>query len=132
MCRRCGDWTVHGEGVESLLLCASCRGEISSLANEQRIRYEVEGKTFLTPPNKPPKAKRRTEGVVNYHRLWNRARSRAVVRLIQIYKPMFEVLMAEEKERVGLNGGYDSHGIRDAEVTRKVVEQAESADFQQP
>jgi hypothetical protein len=126
VCRKCGEWFVKGDGVASLVLCSACFRAAKAVDDQKRLKYEVEGRVFTTPAKKPRKRQKRTEGVAAYHRLWNRARSRAVTRLIQIDKPLFELLMAEEKERVGLKGGYTSGPQRDAAITRQVLDRIEA------
>ena len=102
----CGEWMPHTETTPAPALCPTCRREAGELIDEGRLRYEVGGRTFTTrPPPKPRKTKpRKLTGEQHERRkAWERARMRTLVRLSEIYRPMYELILAEEKLREGLD-----------------------------
>ena len=124
MCRTCGDWFVPRDGHETVGMCNPCARKRFAEDEAKRIEYEVEGRRFITRAQKQPQPTRQGNRA-EYWRLWNRARQRALARLAQIDKPMFEMLMSEEKIKVGLKPGFDRRNPRTAATTRQITELAE-------
>ena len=92
----------------SIALCSDCRANVGTEAHAQQFRYEVDGRVLTAVPRqrkKPKKAKaaKPTDEAKENRRLLDRAKQRAMWRLTRIYRPMYEVLLAEEKVRLGLD-----------------------------
>lgn len=134
---RCGQWMIDPGDNASIRLCPDCRGNLSRRATEGRIRYEVEGRAFTAAPRprkkpkkrKTPPAKRMTAEQRDRRRRLDRAKIRAYVRLARCYRPMFELMLAEEKLREGLNPAVGSAIPRpraiEAELLRDLAEAEE-------
>lgn len=97
----CGEWLPAQEGVTEVI-CDTCRSEVGRKAQEALLEYEVEGRV-LTSVVRPPKrtytkktlAQVKTRDL-EARRAEARARERAFRRLSRIYRPMYEVIYAEE------------------------------------
>jgi hypothetical protein len=101
---RCGEWVVTPVDGSTLALCPECRAALKGRSDEGRLRYEIDGRAFTRKPPKPRKRHhaKRTPAQKETRRKLDRARIRAYVRLAEIYRPMYELLYAEEKLREGL------------------------------
>lgn len=134
---RCGQWLIDPGESSSIRLCPDCRGALSEKAAAGRLAYEVEGRSFTAAPRKrkkPPKrkaqpSKRMTAEQRDRRRRTDRAKIRAYVRLARIYRPMFELLFAQEKLREGLDPTTRSAIPRpraiEAEILRDLAEAEE-------
>lgn len=133
---RCGEWMIDPGPTSSIRLCADCRAALKDKADQGRLRYEVEGRTFTTPPpqkrrpqKRRPRSGRLTTEQRDRRRRTDRAKIRAYVRLARIYRPMFELLYAEEKLREGLDPTIHSAIPRpraiEAELLRDLAEAEE-------
>ena len=103
----CGELLPHTDLRPAPALCPACQVAAAGKASEARLTYEIQGRTFHTPPpRKPkrakPKKKPLTPEQKDARRRLDRARMRAYVRLAGIYRPMYEMLLNEEKLREGL------------------------------
>jgi hypothetical protein len=118
-CRKCGEWTPDGVGKRGY--CPDCMKRLGEEARHLEIAYEVAGRKLVSRPtrSRPARPSRRDP---ERRRLWNRARSRAIQRLVRIHHPLYEVLLAQEKEALGLDPGLDVRspggGAIEREVTR--------------
>jgi hypothetical protein len=91
-------------------------------ARHLEIAYEVDGRRMASRPTRARKH-RPSPRDPERRRLWNRARSRAIQRLVRIHHPLYEVLLAQEKAELGLDPGLDvrspGSGAIEHEVTRR-------------
>lgn len=80
-------------------LCTECfRGDLGQSLAEIEVRIQGRNMTM-----KMPRQRRSAEkGDLRTHRLGNRARARADKRLRQLFRDLYEVLLAEERARLGL------------------------------
>lgn len=101
-CRDCGDFAV--EGTLRRGRCEACRGRLAEVAATAEVTYEVGGRTLVSRPTRARKRSRRRPRT-EADRAWNRARSRALQRLATIHRPLYEVLLAQEKAKEGLDPG---------------------------
>lgn len=106
-CTSCGDW--FPEGTRRGGKCATCAALILEQCRTMEVAHAVDGRTIVNRPTRARrKAKRKlTPAERHQKRLWNRARSRAIQRLIRLNKPMYEILMAEAKAELGLDPRLD-------------------------
>lgn len=105
---RCGTWLTDSEARESNL-CWACRRELDiKIRQGQTVEVEggdVELPRYLTGPDRN---RLRQRSKAPYHRdperarRDRRARERALRRLARIDKGLYEILLAQEKARVGL------------------------------
>ena len=114
-------------------MCGDCRAALAAKNDEARLAYEVQGRTFHTsPPKKPSKrtAKKRplTEKQKDERRRLDRARMRAYVRLARIYRPMYEMLLNEEKLVEGLKPDTKSIAPRPRAVAQALLDDVAEAD----
>lgn len=86
-------------------LCPTCRGDLAAQATEATLTYEVQGARFVVGKAKtrPKKKKKLSEEKRERLRAQDRAKTRAYIRLAAIYRPMYELLLAEEKLKEGLD-----------------------------
>lgn len=106
-CERCDAWIVDVPG-RTTKLCGGCSSDLGKLADAVRFAYEVDGERFTAPPPPTPKKRKQPFRSMDSRgrermRAHDRARSRALFRLARVYRPMFEVLLNEEKLREGLD-----------------------------
>lgn len=98
---RCGEWLP-----EFQTLCAACAAEVTSLADDA-IVIEVEGYPIQLKDRGRKKRKRpKTQPMRDRPmeaRARDRARQRALFRLADIHRPLFEMLFVEEQYREGLD-----------------------------
>lgn len=132
---RCGELLPDSTFRPAPPMCPSCRADLADRITAARLTYEVEGRTFHTPERVRPKRKKAkplTAEAKAQRRKFDRARMRAMVRLTQIYRPMFELLFNEEKLREGLHPDTRSHAPRPravaAELLADVAEAQERAE----
>lgn len=102
-CRRCGEWTPDGVGKRGY--CPDCVKTTNDEAATIELAYQAHGRTLVSRPTRARhKSKKRDPAS---RRTWNRARSRAMQRLVRIHRPLYEVLLAQEKAELGLDPGID-------------------------
>ncbi len=106
-CRHCGDLYVEGVLVGGA--CIDCARLILEQARTMEVVHAVNGRTVVNRPTKSKRRRKRklTPAERENKRLWNRARSRAIQRLIRLNHPMYEMLLAEEKAKLGLDSRLD-------------------------
>lgn len=115
-------------------MCPACRADLSAKIDEARLAYEVQGRTFHTPPPRPPKKPSKRKKVLTPEqkedrRKLDRARMRAYVRLAHIYRPMYEMLLNEEKLAEGLRPDTRSITPRPRAVAQQLLDDlADSAE----
>lgn len=105
-CGGCGEWLPDTETRPAPQLCPQCSRDAKALIDGNRLAYEVEGRKFTTKPQARKKPKKRAKQTPEQHenrKAWERARMRTLVRLAEIYRPMYELIFAEEKIREGLD-----------------------------
>lgn len=122
-CVTCGEWYVgeHPKG-----LCQACLIEADAQPDPGRLAYEFEGRTFHAEearqrryPRSPDRTL--TPEQTERKRLTTAARTQACVRLIAIYRPMFEVLLAEEKALRGVDPTVIRPRPRPTATTRAIL-----------
>lgn len=103
----CGEFMADHPTKPAPALCPPCRRAATERATQARLTYEVQGHTFRTPapktPKKPKRPKKLSPAKADRRRRRDRAKIRAYVRLAAIYRPMFDLLYAEEKLKEGLS-----------------------------
>lgn len=106
-CRHCGD--LHVEGVMVGGACTDCAALLLEQARTMEVVHAVNGRTVVSRPTKAKRRRKRklTPAERENKRLWNRARSRAIQRLIRLNHPMYELLLAEAKAELGLDSRLD-------------------------
>lgn len=101
-CRRCGKLVVEGYQHASIQTCTPCVHDMRIEARDPNFVFEVEGREFKLKPMKRGKpTPKRIQTLHN--RMFNRASMRAVRRLKLLYNPMYQLLIAEEKAKIGLD-----------------------------
>lgn len=117
-CKRCGEWAV--DGTMRTGYCADC---LSAGAG----RLELVRAAGRPAPNHPSRGRRPTK-LTNAQRerkrRWNRARSRALMRLSRVQHPLYEVLLAEELAREGLDPRLDQRPSGSAAIEREITASA--------
>ena len=118
-CRHCGTWKPEGRLRNRL--CPECIGagigrlEVVHLGDRPAPKRATRGR----------KAKPLTAEQRERKKRWNRARSRALVRLTRLQHPLYEVLLAEELAAEGLDPRLDERspgpGGFDREMARSAV-----------
>jgi len=103
VCEHCGGFEVTEIAVAGRY-CRSCTRELAEQERNEAIAFEVEGREFLykAPPPKRSTPNKKNKQTPSDPR-WAVARYRALRRLAQIYGPMYELLLAEEKAKAGMN-----------------------------
>lgn len=99
-CDRCGAWVLEGRKV-----CDDCTVAIAEAAAEVVTIDVGHGDTWVYEP-RPYRKPQQGEGKGDRgmtRRARDRARTRAWIRLAQIYEPMFSALYHEEQLREGLD-----------------------------
>lgn len=129
----CGALLPHTELRPAPPMCPECRADLAAKVTEAQIAYEVQGRTFTTPPPKPPKRrtgkkKPLTEKQKDDRRKLDRARMRAYVRLARIYRPMYEMLLDQEKVAEGLRPDTKSITPRPRAVAQQLLDDVAEAD----
>jgi hypothetical protein len=130
---------ADGFTVVGYTICRSCDQHFVDDGKHTRcprcIRAEVvvgEAEAVTRAAARPP-AKRPTRGrrprkldvaQKDQKKKWNRARSRALTRLRQIYPEVYEVLLAEEKAALGLDPSLDSRPANVGPLERELVRSA--------
>lgn len=101
----CGDYLAIGSLQANRGRCDACQKRWHHELTEARLRFEVKGRTFESKPKASRARKRpnKPRPPTAANRAYSRARTRALVRLAQIYGPTFELLFAEEKAKVGVD-----------------------------
>ncbi len=98
---RCGAWKV--EGTLRNGLCAECvRAGVHHL---ELVR--LDDRPAPKRPTRGRKNKPLTDEAKDRKRRWNRARSRALMRLARLHHPLYEVLLSEELATEGLDPRLD-------------------------
>lgn len=114
-CRHCGEWKV--EGTLRNRLCDVC-----IKAGVGRLEVVQLGER---PAPKRPSRGRRTKPLTAVQRdrkkKWNRARSRALMRLARLNHPLYEVLLAEELAAEGLDPRLDQRAGGSAAFEREMA-----------
>lgn len=107
-CRHCGDFHVEGEMIGGA--CQECAAAILEQSRNMEVALAVGGRTVVHRPTRAKRRRKRklTAAEREHKRLWNRARSRATQRLIRLNHPMYELLLAEEKAKLGLDSRLDA------------------------
>lgn len=129
----CGELLPHTELRPAPPMCPECRADLAAKVAEAQIAYEVQGRTFTTPQPKPPKRrtgkkKPLTEKQKDDRRKLDRARMRAYVRLARIYRPMYEMLLDQEKVAEGLRPDTKSITPRPRAVAQQLLDDVAEAD----
>lgn len=118
-------------------MCDECLGSASERLEAAQFTYEVEGREFSTvarvkrdpTSNVRRRRKRKTAEVRQRDALRNLARKRAIARLIRVYRPTFELLLADEKAKVGLDPKLIRVTPRPVAVSKAILaDLAEAAD----
>lgn len=111
-CSSCGHWFVADPKRPNRRKCEGC-----VTADKVTAEATAVARAAARPaPKRPSRGRRRRKPTAKQaaqKRLWNRARSNALTRLRQIHPEMYEVLLAEEKAKLGLDPGLD---VRPANV----------------
>lgn len=99
---RCGAWILSGRTQ-----CDDCLADVGRAADEAVV-IDIDGAGVTIGSVKRPKKKRRAKADnggprSDETRARDRARTRAWIRLAQIYEPMFVALYVEEQLREGLD-----------------------------
>lgn len=98
---RCGEWLPKYQTI-----CAACSSEVTSLADEAII-IEVEGYPVQLRDRGRKKPRRSKNRPIRDRpmeaRARDRARQRALFRLADIHRPLYEMLFVEEQYREGLD-----------------------------
>jgi hypothetical protein len=110
-CQGCGEFMLVTLRASR---CADCRDEMASEARAPELAT-LDHRPLVTRPTKA--RRRRKARPTEAKRLWNRARSRAMQRLVRIHRPMYEVLLAEEKAALGLDPHLDERHPGDGAIT---------------
>lgn len=123
-CSVCGEWTVESGSADRR--CADCRAEAADVARHLEVVHQVRDRTVVSRPTRARKRRKHklTAAEREQRRLWNRARSRAIQRLVRIHRPLYQVLLAEEKERLGLDPRLDERSAGSAAIERSIAESA--------
>lgn len=99
-CRKCGEWTPDNAGRRQI--CPDCLRNVGDQARTVELAYEVAGRVLVDRPTRA-RRHRQPKRDPKSRRLWNRARGRAMQRLVRIHRPLYEVLLAQEKAELGLD-----------------------------
>lgn len=113
-CRHCGVWKVDGTLRSGL--CASC---IRVGAGRLELVREID----RPPPKRASRSRQSvklTDAQKARKRDWNRARSRALMRLSRIHHALYEVLLAEELAGAGLDPRLDDRAPGTAAFEREI------------
>ena len=97
---RCGEWLPAYQAI-----CAKCSADITSRADEALV-VEVDGYPIQLKDKGRKKPKKRQQRHVDHTmttRARDRARQRALFRLADIHRPLFEMLFIEEQFREGID-----------------------------
>ena len=130
---QCGSLLPHTELRPAPPMCPECRRDLVAKIDQAQLAYEVQGRTFRTPKPKAP-AKRRgkkpplTAKQKDDRRRLDRARMRAYVRLARIYRPMYEMLLDEEKVAEGLRPATKSITPRPRAVAQALLDDVADAE----
>ena len=130
---RCGSLLPHTELRPAPPMCPECRADLSAKIDQARLAYEVQGRTFHTPaPKKPAKPRKKkpalTEKQKEDRRKLDRARMRAYVRLARVYRPMYELLLDQEKAAEGLRPVTRSITPRPRAIAQALIDDLAEAD----
>lgn len=116
-CRHCGQWIV---GSTPTGLCPVCLG--NGLGHLELVRESV--RPIPKRATRGRKARKLTPEAKERKRQWNRARSRALMRLSRIYHPMYETLLAEELAAAGLDPKLDQRAPGSGATERAIIRSA--------
>lgn len=117
-CRRCGGWAAEGN-----LRAGYCDDCLKAGAGRLELVREVE-RPAPRRSSRGRKAPRLTAAQRERKRRWNRARSRALHRLSRVQHPLYEVLLAEELAREGLDPHLDQRSAGSATIEREMRSRA--------
>lgn len=114
-------------------MCPECRADLAAKIDQARLTYEVQGRTFRTPaPAKPRKRKAPkrtlTDQQKEERRALDRARMRTFVRLSNIYRPMYELVLNEEKLKEGLHPDTIAQGPRVRAIAQTLLDDVADAE----
>lgn len=116
-CRRCGEWAVEGSLISRL--CSECASELAHQAETVELAYEVDGRTVVSRPTRSRRRPTPTDPARK--RAWNRARSRALLRVARVHRPLYEVILAQEKAKEGLDPRLDERVPGSAAIERELA-----------
>lgn len=125
-CSACGDWTVKA-GRKSAT-CADCAALMAHTAQMLEEANAIVGRSAPRRPTRGKPKRKPTAAQRAKRREWNAARSAALQRLARIHHPLYEVLLAEEKARRGLDPGIDIRPPGAAPLERAMADRATAED----
>lgn len=104
-CSRCGRLVVEGYQHASIQTCTLCVKEMRAEATDPNFPFEVEGRTFHLKPRTAYRSRPKptTPEYAAYARLYRRAVLGATRRLKLLNNPLYQLLLAEEKAKFGLD-----------------------------
>ena len=108
-CRHCGHFMVAGGKYRS---CDACRRQ----RVENARHLELVDLAQRKPARRRRRARKLTAAEREQKRVWNRARSRAIQRLVRVHHELYLMLLAEEKAKLGLDPSLDAREIRAVEA----------------
>jgi hypothetical protein len=125
--RASGAIVYHMEGADGFVVagytaCVSCGGQYVTngkrrcepcrkglvLVGEAAAVAKAATRPASSRPSRARKPRKLSAAERTRKRMWNRARSNALTRLRQIHPELYEVLLAEEKAKLGLDPHLDS------------------------
>lgn len=131
---RCGEWMAELSVEGKRKLCDSCLAVASNRLEAAQFTYEVEGRTFDAYTRRKAQKNRSAKPGTPWTRNRTRAlqvagaRNRAVARLIRIYRPMFDLLIADERAKVGLPPARVTRGVRPVALAKAIVDDLQAAE----
>jgi len=132
-CRDCGNYAPDGTGAARIEMCADCVRARSEQAATVTLAHDVAGRVVVDRP-KPNRRRpvNPTRERNEARKAYNQARSRTYQRLVAIYRPMYELILAEEKAKLGIGTSplvkaqYPAEVI--AEIDATIADAAERAE----
>jgi hypothetical protein len=124
-CIECHKWIVEGQPGTSVRLCRDCAATRAAEAEVARLNYEVEGRVYeMGPAERIRRTRKRTisEASAERTKLANKAYYRALHRLAQIHRPLFDVLLVEEKAALGLDPVVRHHDLPARAIAREILD----------
>lgn len=124
-CSNCGDFVLETARTARLGLCDECTATIDEAVSKGRLQYEIQGTIIAAEPTKRRFRKRspRNDSPEAHERarLRSQARSKAYSRLALVYRPMWELILAEERAKLGLEPDPAHAPTRLVEVPREIM-----------
>lgn len=105
-CVECGEFVVEGTQWSSTRHCSDCGTAQAREARDDSLAFEVEGqvhKLKTRPKIGANKGPRKVYGTPAQRTKIANARNAAIRRLIALDRPLYELLLAEERALVGLD-----------------------------